>query len=294
MYTGGGLAGTGTDAWLAQDHGSISLRGVPSQALHRSEQLLQTRCKSSGGAAAFKSLDQWGVSSMKITVKKFALAALLPLVSAAILVGCAAKPVEKNEYSGFLKDYSKLQLATTPSGTPVMRWINPELGKGKYDKILLEQPVLFLGKDQKPTSQVSKQTMDEIVQYLGNAQRELLQRKLALASGPGPRTLQVRAAITAVRSDKEGLKPYEVVPVALVFAAVSSASGTRDQTSEIYIEGEAVDSQTGETMISFVRKDSGPELENDSVKLTLKDMQPLLDKWTNEFYAQLKNYTDMH
>jgi hypothetical protein len=34
-------------------------------------------------------------------------------------------------------------------------------------------------------------------------------------------------------------------------------------------------------------------LENDSVKLTLKDVQPLLDKWTSEFYAQLKNYTNV-
>jgi hypothetical protein len=230
---------------------------------------------------------------MKTTAKKLALAAIMPVLATALLFGCAAKPVEKNEYSGFLKDYSKLQLATTPSGTPVMRFISPELGKGNYDKIYLEQPVLFLGKDQKPTSQVSKETMDEIVQYLGNAQKSLLQRKLALATSPGPRTLHVRTAITAVRSDKEGLKPYEVIPVALVFAAVTTASGARDQTTEIYIEGEATDSLTGEVMAEFVRKDAGPELENDSVKVTLKDMQPLLDKWTNEFYAQLKNYTNV-
>lgn len=228
---------------------------------------------------------------MKTTMKKIVLAALLPVLSTALLFGCAAKPVEKSEYSGFLKDYSKLQLATTPSGTPVMRWISPELGKGNYDKVVLEEPVLFLGKDQKPTAQVSKQTMDEIVQYFGNAQKALLQRKLALANGAGPRTLHVRSAITAVRTDKEGLKPYEVVPVALVFAAVNTASGGRDQTSEIYIEGEATDSLTGEVLASFVRKDEGPILENDTVKLTLKDVQPLLDKWNNEFYAQLKNYT---
>lgn len=230
---------------------------------------------------------------MKTTAKKLALAAILPVLATVLLIGCAAKPVEKSQYSGFLKDYSKLQLATTPSGTPVMRFISPELGKGNYDKIYLEQPVLFLGKDQKPTAQVSKETMDEIVQYLGNAQKALLQRKLALATGPGPRTLHVRSAITAVRSDKEGLKPYEVIPVALVFAAVNTASGGRDQTTEVYIEGEATDSLTGEVMAEFVRKDEGPALENDSVKLTLKDVQPLLDKWTNEFYAQLKNYTNV-
>ena len=227
---------------------------------------------------------------MKSIAKKLA---AVPLLATALLFGCADKPVDKSQYSGFLKDYSKLQLATTPSGTPVMRWVSPDLAKGNYDKVYFEDPVLFLGKDQKPTAQVSKQVMDEIVQYLGSTQKALLQRKLALASGPGPRTLHVRSAITAVRADKEGLKPYEVVPVALVFAAVNTASGGRDEITEIYIEGEATDSQTGAPLIQFVRKDNGPELENDSVKLTLKDMQPLLDKWTNEFYSQLKNFTNV-
>lgn len=217
---------------------------------------------------------------------------LLPAVAILALAGCGpAKTVEKSQYSGFLKDYSKLQPATSPSGTPVMRWISPELGKGGYDKIYLEQPRLFLGKDEKPTAQVSQETMEEIVAYLGSAQKALLQRKLALASGPGPNTLRVRSAITAVRADKEGLKPYEVVPVALVFAAVNTASGGRDAITSIFIEGEASDSQTGELMVEFVRKDAGPALENENTKLTLKDVQPLLDKWTNEFYAQLKNYT---
>jgi hypothetical protein len=112
-----------------------------------------------------------------------------------------------------------------------------------------------------------------------------------MADRPGPNTLHVRSAITAVRADKEGLKPYEVVPVALVFAAVNTATGGRDQITEIYIEGEANDSLTGESMFAFARKDEGPVLENDSVKLTLKDMQPLLDRWTAEFYAQFRNFT---
>lgn len=230
---------------------------------------------------------------MNMSLKKNILPAiLLPILASIALLGCGpTKTVEKTQYSGFLKDYSKLQPATSPSGTPVMRWISPDIGKGNYDKVYLEQPVLLLGKDEKPTAQVSQETMDEIVKYLGNAQKTLLQRKLALASGPGPRTLHVRTAITAVRADKEGLKPYEVVPVALVFAAVNTASGGRDKSTSIFVEGEAADSQTGEVLAQFVRKDAGPDLENDQVKLTFKDVQPLLDKWSNEFYSQLKNFT---
>lgn len=231
---------------------------------------------------------------MNSPLKRFAAVVLLPAAAVLMLAGCGpSKTVEQTQYSGFLKDYSKLQPAKSPSGTPVMRWISPDIGKGNYSKVYLERPVLFLGKDQQPTAQVSSETMDEIVAYLGNAQKTLLASKLALATAPGPNTLRVRSAITAVRADKEGLKPYEVVPVALVFAAVNTASGGRDQATSIFIEGEAADSQTGEVVAQFVRKDQGPDLENEKSKMTLEQMQPLLDKWNDEFYAQLKNYTSV-
>ena len=226
---------------------------------------------------------------MSSIMKKISIPALVLSVA---IAGCSApETVEKHQYSGFLKDYSKLELAKSPSGSPVMRWVSPNLSKGNYNKIYLEKPVLFLGKDQQPTTQVSQETMDQIVQYLGNAQKAMLQQKLALATGPGPNTLHVRSAITAVRADKEGLKPYEVIPVALVFAAASTAAGTRDEDTSVYVEGEATDSVTGEVLAEFVRKDAGPSLENEDTKLTLKDVQPLLDKWIEDFYASLQKLT---
>lgn len=214
-------------------------------------------------------------------------------LAAALFGGCSSQPksVQQSEYSGFLSDYSKLQPAKTPSGTPVMRWIGPELSKRNYDKVYLEPPVLFLGKGQEPTKQVSRETMDQIVAYLGNAQKAILQQHLALAAGPGPNTLRARSAVTAVRSAKEGLKPYEYIPVALLFAGVQEATGTRTSNTEVYIEGEISDSETGEVLAEFARKDPGPNLPNEDSQLTLKDVQPLLDKWVNEFYQQMQHYT---
>ena len=213
-----------------------------------------------------------------------------------LLTACSStsKDVEKKEkadYSGFLSDYSRLQPSTSPSGSPVMRWISPDLSKGHYTKVYLEPPVLYLGKGQQPTKQVSRETMDQIVAYFGNAQREILQRKGALASAPGPNTLRVRSAITSVRAREEGLKPYEYIPVALVFAEASKAAGKRDEDVTVYVEGEASDSQTGELLAEFARMDKGPELPNEQTQLTLKDVQPLLDKWVTEFYARMQELT---
>ena len=44
-----------------------------------------------------------------------------------LLAGCASDLSKPEEYSGFLKDYSKLKEARSPSGAPGMRWIDPRL-----------------------------------------------------------------------------------------------------------------------------------------------------------------------
>lgn len=42
-------------------------------------------------------------------------------VASLTLVGCSSKLTQPDEYSGFLKDYSRLKEAESPSGAPVMR-----------------------------------------------------------------------------------------------------------------------------------------------------------------------------
>lgn len=212
--------------------------------------------------------------------------------TASALTGCSSsQSVEKKEYSGFLKDYSKLQPEKSVSGTPVMRWISPKLKEGNYSQVYLDAPVLYLGKDQQPNKQVSQATMDQIVAYLGGEQRSLLQRKQALATAPGPNTLRVRSAVTAITAQKEGFKAYEVLPVALVYAAANNAAGGRDSETAIYIEGEITDSQSGEVLAQIVRKDAGPDLENTETQLTLQDMKPAIDKWMEDFYKGIKSHT---
>ena len=50
--------------------------------------------------------------------------------AALILGGCASSRVGPSQYSGFLKDYSRLQPAERASGVPVMRWDSPPVPPG--------------------------------------------------------------------------------------------------------------------------------------------------------------------
>lgn len=205
------------------------------------------------------------------------------------LAACASSQVDPSSYSGFLKDYSLLKPAESPSGAPVMRWIDPDLKPEKYTRVYIE-PSQFYPKPQ-PTQVISAQTLQSITRYFDSALKRELGKNMTLAQGPGPNTLIMRPAITAVSTSTEGLKPYEVIPIALVAAAVNTAAGGRDQSVEIATEAAFLDAETNKVLAQVVRKGSGTALENEKTQLTLDDVKPVLDGWANDLrlsYETLK------
>lgn len=205
------------------------------------------------------------------------------------VVGCSSKTVAPDEYSGFLKDYSQLREAKSPSGAEVMRWIDPKVDIGKFTSFYVE-PTQFYPKPQ-PTVKIPQQTLNGITSYYDQALKRELGKSLPLASGPGPGVIVVRAAITAVSSKTEGLHAYEVIPVALVAAAVSTASGIRDQETTLATEAVFLDGGTNKVAAQVVRKGTGKPLENDSQVMKADDVKSVIDGWASDLhqsYLKLK------
>lgn len=207
----------------------------------------------------------------------------LGLGAGLLLAGCASQTTQPDQYSGFLGDYSQLQPTTSASGAPVMRWVSPDLKMQNYSSVLVEKPVFY--PRPQPSEQVSQAALDEIASYLQQAMQRELQGRMRVVSQADQDTLVLRSAITAVDVSAEGLKVYEVIPVALVAAAVTTAAGTRDRTTEIYVEVEALDARTSQPLARVVRKGHGLDLENKSTQLTLKDLKPALDIWARDARA---------
>ncbi|EKT4520885.1 DUF3313 domain-containing protein [Pseudomonas putida] len=206
----------------------------------------------------------------------------ITLLCAALLAltACSSNRVDPSDYSGFLKDYSRLQPAESASGVPVMRWIDPNVKASQYTHVFIE-PSQFYPKPQ-PTEVISAQTLGQITRYFNEAMRREMGSVLTLAKAPGPNTIVVRPAITAVSTSTEGLKPYEVIPIALVVAAVNTAAGGRDQDVKVAVEAAFLDGASQKVLAQVVRKGSGTELENDTQKLTLEDVKPVLDGWASD------------
>jgi hypothetical protein len=207
-------------------------------------------------------------------------AKMMVCCAALVLGACASSQVDPSQYSGFLKDYSQLKPAQSATGAPVMRWIDPTLTPGNFTQVYVEPSQFYPAP--RPTAVVSAQTLQAITRYYDTALKRELSKVLPLAQAPGPNTLVVRPAITAVSTKTEGFQPYEVLPVALVAAAVNTAAGGRDQEVEIATEAAFLDGGTGKVVAQVVRKGAGEQLENNQAQLTVEEVKPVLDGWASD------------
>ncbi|MFL1477366.1 DUF3313 domain-containing protein [Pseudomonas grimontii] len=212
-------------------------------------------------------------------------------VASIAMAGCASKVTQPDEYSGFLSDYSQLKEAKSPSGAEVMRWVDPKLDLSRYTAVYIE-PTQFYPKPQ-ATAKIPDSTLNGINTYFNQALKRELSKSVPLANGPGPGVIVVRAAITAVSSKTEGLKPYEFVPVALVAAAVSTGTGIRDQETTLGTEAQFLDGADGKVLAQVVRKGTGKPLANHSQVMKADDVKGVIDGWASDLhqsYVKLKKH----
>ncbi|MDM8348182.1 DUF3313 domain-containing protein [Pseudomonas sp. sp1636] len=203
------------------------------------------------------------------------------LAAMMMLGGCASKTVSQSEHSGFLSSYDGLTKTQTASGNTVMRWVDPNFNVANYDKVIF-QPVSFYPTPL-PSDRLSQETLNDLLNYTNTRLSGALSKRLQLASpNSGARTLVFRGAITGVGAATQGLKPYEVIPVALLVAGAMTAAGKRDQNTELYLEGELVDSATGQPVLRVVRKGMGKTLSNDKQAVTADDLRSVIDDLTQD------------
>ena len=210
-------------------------------------------------------------------------------LAALMLGGCTSKVTEREQYSGFLPNYNNLQEVETPSGGTAMRWVSPSWNANAYDTVVFNKLELYPAP--KPDERVNQQTLSEIQNYMSSKAKATLGQKYRVVSTTAPagsKPLIMRAAITGVSAETEGMKWYEVVPVAAVVGSVSAATGHRDQDTTLFLEAEFIDAKTNQTVAKVVRKVFGSTLENSSEKITAKDFKVAIDKLGTDFQAFIK------
>jgi len=209
-----------------------------------------------------------------------------------LLGGCTSKVTEQTQYSGFLSNYDNLQEVDTPSGGTTMRWVSPSWNPSAYDTVAFNKLELYPAP--KPNERINQQTLADIQSYMTSKTRTTLGQKYRLVTNiseapTGSKPLIMRAAVTGVSASNEGMKWYEVVPIAAVVGATQAATGHRDQDTSLFIEAEFIDAKTNQTVAKVVRKVFGNTLENESQKITAQDFKAAIDKLNVDLWAFIRS-----
>jgi len=215
---------------------------------------------------------------MKLRPRSF-VAAAFGVVS---LLGLAADARSQSD-SGFLKDYSRLTVQKDAKGADRRVWINDKASWSSYKSILVD-PVVFHPQPA-GTEQVSLGTLFDLRDYINTGLPKAAGASMPLADAAGPGVLRLRTAITAVSVDKS-LKPYQLIPIALIFTAAKRSAGTASYDVKLQVEAELVDSVSGEVLASAVRDAQGVAVTGDQ-PVTLKEARPQLDLWLAAFQEEL-------
>ena len=200
------------------------------------------------------------------------------IVAALCFSSAAAMAAEEvRAVSGYLgpEVYKKLEDVETRDGRKAKRWISPKLSFANYKKVLIKDVVFY--PEPEASEQVSMETLYAVRGYITENMRKRFAEVLNVTDQPGEEVLSIQLAITGVEVKTEGMKAYEVVPVAAIFGGLKAVTGNRDRDVIVFAEVDMSDSITGETVGALVRRLEGEELKGKKEQLQLQHMQKNLD-----------------
>jgi hypothetical protein len=184
---------------------------------------------------------------------------------------------EKAASSGFLdaKVEAKMKEVKLDSGRKVTRWISRDLNGKNYTAIMVDRAIYYPAPH--PGPQVSSSTLDAIAQHLTYTLKTRLGEGVSVVDKAGPGVLRLQPAFTAVTVEKEGMSAVDVLPVALLFHAARSASGSSNYETKAQLEVRITDSASGDYRAAVKTDLEGKKIDKDA-QLSLEDVQKALDK----------------
>ena len=185
-------------------------------------------------------------------MNRFHVAMCLALISV-VGVGCSSSTPPPQ--GAFLSDYSKLK----KSDAGAMRYQSPKIKE--YNAFIIE-PVQMSG-----AKKLQANERAEVANYFNKAlAAELTKRGYRVGGERGPGVARIRIAVTDIQESKWYMNLHPATKVA--------GMGTGGAS----MEGEIVDSQSGEQLVAIVQAGKGNQFELDSFK-ALDDVKDAIDKW---------------
>jgi len=184
-------------------------------------------------------------------------AGVVLLFGAGCVSGLERRPKAPHDWSGFLDDYSRLQLGDVGELAYVYR--NPKARWTDYDKVLLE-PVALWRSGKNALEPIPEQDLLRLIAHFERAVRSRLGAGFAVVTTPGPGTLRIRLAVTEARASDPIVDVLTATPEDDAnLAGGTGAIGTELQKfiEAAAIEGEIRDASTNELLAEGIDRRRG-------------------------------------
>jgi Protein of unknown function (DUF3313) len=194
------------------------------------------------------------------------------------------------EVSGFLGDYSSLvpdakngDLLLYEKGTDVVK---------KYNKFIFDPVTIYLLPDARDRG-IDPDDLERLAKYFHDAVTDELAKsgRYEIVTDPGPDVLELNVAITNV--EPTGGKKNAAVKGAATAASVAVAPGAslavpRLSVGKIGIEGEMLDSTSGDRLVAFVTSKGGRKwFAGFNAYKKWGDIEAAFRSWAKEFRKRL-------
>ncbi len=212
---------------------------------------------------------------------------LLPVlfIAGAFLSGCAQNTVSEDKYSGFLSDYSIL--TDSPTNDNAKSYVASGVDWSQYSNVMVDK-VLIITPDN-ATNDVDQTLLVKIADRYQALLKQKLSQNFTVVDQAGPGTLRVQAAITSVYLSYDDMKAYQYIPIAAAVTGISRASGASDKRLRVVSEVKVVDSVNGKLLAEGIDLESGDKAIDETDKVQLSDVAPVLDFWAGRISSRLAN-----
>lgn len=186
------------------------------------------------------------------------------LLAAIAAGGCASTPPPR---TGFLSDYSRLERIDDNKA----RWVSP---KARQYKAFMVDPVQLRAVKDPPV--LTPEERATVANYMHDAFVSVLRDGgYGIESRPGVDVARVRFALTDIKTANALLSLHP--------ASKLTGAGT----GNVAMEGEVIDSVTGEQLAAVVKRGSGNQFELDTFD-KLDDIKDVIDDWAKEMGERLR------
>ncbi len=159
--------------------------------------------------------------------------------------------------SGFLSNYAQLD-GGQGTENAVSSYLKPGADFKKYDSVMIDPVTTVIA-----APDVDPAVSAQLAAYLDSSLRNQLGKDLRVVGTAGPTTLRIRTALTDVAEGQASGKPVTTVHASpqVTLSGNLSSDAIASLVSKIALEGEVVDSATGERLSALTDQRLGAKRE---------------------------------